>query len=807
MVIMEKSGIGMRKRKWFWYVRVIVILLIGFSGANVLRALWLLHQEREVSGEESEVKVQRTVESHQDSLEVDVIGSRRRREGRSVEDNAVGVRGSRWGSEVPVVKSDSSDDGSKSKNNWKEREKWTSGESESRNVAKDKGVKKEKSSNSEDMNLIVAESSGLRIRSPNGLTQALFECPGVKSGRRFFNCTHHFSLWHRNVKVGESIQLSFDAFNQKASPHHCRLLDYSASMWVDIWRPIGGTQELVKARATRVVLKFAYPHGERSTTDKHFVDFEWFVFDHALAVRAVVPPQSPAAKSLRILYRLKFWMGAVYAGSNAVVYSDQGDEKGYLVLDTTTKHAYGESWRGSAQSVPLTVTVEEKAGERFKKRKKKEGQNQRVAFTFTEACNYHTQNMLLSQLRNRNSFASGIMGIFQRKATKPWTKLAPLRLPYYVFMLGTDSLDLVQNQVQLGSLCELPRKRYQFKEWVKPGKALRDVRLSTDSVRDLSSFAQLINASYILLDAGWYGNERSRLSNPLTPKQAPKGEALDILEAVKIAEEKGVGLIMYVNDIALRQNALQIFDQLVTWGVKGIKMGFVTINNSEDMVRIVGYLRECASRRLIVNIHDAFRDYGIHRTFPNLVSVEGIRGDEHPDNTPEHVLTLPYTRMMGVDRADYTFTLDYKRLAEKKQGILFQIAAPFVLYNGLLNLNWYLVAATMQSRGISGVIGLWARMPASWTKTVFLTGQIGKDICIGRRTHEGVWFVACLSAVTKVQRVSFTFLDIGVSYLAKIYHGSNVKIPETENEAPLCTPLLCLLDQSQVSADLIDRSE
>jgi len=70
---------------------------------------------------------------------------------------------------------------------------------------------------------------------------------------------------------------------------------------------------------------------------------------------------------------------------------------------------------------------------------------------------------------------------------------------------------------------------------------------------------------------------------------------------------------VYVNDIALKRQFDQIVALYSSWGVSGIKFGFVQINTSRDTKRLLGYIRKCAEFKLMVNIHDLFRPSGYHR--------------------------------------------------------------------------------------------------------------------------------------------------------------------------------------------------
>src|SRR5690606_4628970 len=108
----------------------------------------------------------------------------------------------------------------------------------------------------------------------------------------------------------------------------------------------------------------------------------------------------------------------------------------------------------------------------------------------------------------------------------------------------------------------------------------------------------------------------------------------------------------YVNDIALKQWWPQILHTFAEWGVAGIKFGFVS-PEPRDLERILGYVADCMQRRMLVVIHDDFRPTGLSRTYPNLLTQEGVRGNEHFPGA-RHNCILPFTRFLA-GPADYTF--------------------------------------------------------------------------------------------------------------------------------------------------------
>lgn len=164
------------------------------------------------------------------------------------------------------------------------------------------------------------------------------------------------------------------------------------------------------------------------------------------------------------------------------------------------------------------------------------------------------------------------------------------------------------------------------------------------------------NLQYIHFDAGWYGFEYDKASDATTvtldPRRNPDINALNLKEVVAYAKERGIGVILYVNQRALQQQLDEILPLYKSWGIAGIKFGFVQVGSQVWTKWMHEAVKKCADYGLMVDIHDEYRPTGFSRTYPNLMTQEGIRGNEEfPDAT--HNATLPFTRFIA-GAADYT---------------------------------------------------------------------------------------------------------------------------------------------------------
>jgi alpha-glucosidase len=163
----------------------------------------------------------------------------------------------------------------------------------------------------------------------------------------------------------------------------------------------------------------------------------------------------------------------------------------------------------------------------------------------------------------------------------------------------------------------------------------------------------------------------------------------------------------------------------------------------------------------MLNIHDGYRATGNNRTWPNLLTVEGIRGNEHWP-TPEHDSALPFTRYVG-GIGDYTVCYYDKRL---KNTHAHQLAMAVVSFSPLQCLYWY------DSPGMSHdepELEFFRQVPTVWDETRVVQGEIGKFATIARRSGND-WFVGAVNnSEARTLPLALSFLGRGKEYVAHAY--------------------------------------
>jgi len=213
---------------------------------------------------------------------------------------------------------------------------------------------------------------------------------------------------------------------------------------------------------------------------------------------------------------------------------------------------------------------------------------------------------------------------------------------------------LLENNFLISNLNEADKLKNT--NWIKPGKVIREMTLSTKGAMDLIDFAVKQNIQFIEFDAGWYGPENNDNSDAtrvnVDPARNPVND-LDMQAVIRYARSKNKGVILYVNHRALEKQLDTIFPLYEKWGIAGVKFGFVNTGTLYWDNWLYEAIKKAAAHHLMVDVHDEYSPTGYNRTYPNLITQEGVRGNEEfPDAT--HNTILPFTRFIA-GPADYTF--------------------------------------------------------------------------------------------------------------------------------------------------------
>ena len=357
------------------------------------------------------------------------------------------------------------------------------------------------------------------------------------------------------------------------------------------------------------------------------------------------------------------------------------------------------------------------------------------------------------------------------KANTPYTT------PWRVLILGQTPGELLERNyliLNLNEPCAIDDT-----SWIKPGKVIREVTLTTKGGKACVDFAVEHNLQYVEFDAGWYGHEYDDESDATTISVDPKRSKgpLDLHAVIDYAKKHGIGIVLYVNRRALERQLDDILPLYESWGIKGVKYGFVQVGSQQWTAWLHEAVRKAAKYHLMVDIHDEYRPSGYSRTYPNLMTQEGIRGDEtRPSNSL--TLTILFTRMLA-GAGDNTICY-YDRRVDENASHAYQLAKSVCIYSPWQFLYWYDRPDSSPRRaggagGSHNVIGdepeleFFDHVPTVWDDTKVIHGKIGEYAVIARRSGEN-WFIGCMNGDDRRSLdIPLNFLDKERRYIAHIY--------------------------------------
>jgi alpha-glucosidase len=351
---------------------------------------------------------------------------------------------------------------------------------------------------------------------------------------------------------------------------------------------------------------------------------------------------------------------------------------------------------------------------------------------------------------------------FTGKMTSPWRFVMAAKQPGKLL----EHNDFLLN---LNDPCEI-----QDTSWIRPGKVLRDVRLTNEGARRAIDFAAENGIDFVHFDAGWYGHEYDKASDATTASLDPKRTKgpFDPQKLVKYAKERGVGITVYVNQRALTKQLDVILPLYQKWGIAGVKYGFVNVGSQEATTWLHEAVRKAADHKLMVDIHDEYRPTGYSRTYPNLMTQEGIGGDE-TSPTAEQTLGIFFPRYLA-GAADHTVCYFTERVVGKVNHA-FQLGKTVCCYSPWQFIYWY-DAPSAGSAGGPPIMGrkepeleFFKFVPTVWDESRVLEGRIGESVVMARRSGMEWYLGAMNGSKASSKRIKLDFLETGKSYLLRSY--------------------------------------
>ncbi len=354
--------------------------------------------------------------------------------------------------------------------------------------------------------------------------------------------------------------------------------------------------------------------------------------------------------------------------------------------------------------------------------------------------------------------------------------------PWRLIAVARHDADLLTNQ--LPWLLASP-SRVADTSWIQPGKVAWDwwnannlagvdfkSGVNTATYRYYIDFAARNGLRYIILDEGWY-----KLGDLLAP--VPE---VDVPGLIAYGREKGVGVILWVVWKTLDDQLIPALDQFARWGAAGIKVDFMQ-RSDQAMINFYAKVnREAAARHLLTDFHGAIQPALMTRTWPNLISTEGVRGLEwnkwSAHITPEHDATLPFTRQF-LGPMDFTpgamhnanrdgFAAVFSR--PMSQGTRCHQLGLYVVFESPLQM---LADTPTNYEHESECLEFLRAVPSVWDETRVLDARLGDYVVTARRSGD-TWFAGAITDwAARDFDLDLSFLPAGEYELTEWRDGVN----------------------------------
>jgi alpha-glucosidase len=350
--------------------------------------------------------------------------------------------------------------------------------------------------------------------------------------------------------------------------------------------------------------------------------------------------------------------------------------------------------------------------------------------------------------------------------------------PWRVLIIGDTPGSLIESEIiqNLNDPCAI-----KDPSWIKPGISAWDnwwsgeVKMEMPVIKQYIDLASEMGWPYMLVDWQWYGKFNSPESD--ITKWAPQ---INMPEIIEYARSKNVKILiwLYSSDVNRNSAYKTAFPLYEKWGVAGIKIDFMDRDDQQMVNWYHDIIKYAAANHLLVDFHGAYKPDGIIRTWPNMITREGVMGNEYykfsGKMSPEHNVKLAFTRMLA-GQMDYTpgafLNVTREQYKQQTPAVVWNTRAAelskFVIYESPLTV------VCDHPDNILGQPGadFLKIVPTVWDDIKFLGGYPGDWVAIAKRSGER-WFMGVMNnSVGKTVTLNLDFLPTG-NYEAEIWADS-----------------------------------
>jgi alpha-glucosidase len=366
-------------------------------------------------------------------------------------------------------------------------------------------------------------------------------------------------------------------------------------------------------------------------------------------------------------------------------------------------------------------------------------------------------------------YLGGVMGVsnalmsklspLPRRSDEAVVATTPKSTPWRIIMVNSRVGALIENNsivLNLSAPCALADTG-----WITPGRAAWDwwsgsfarnvsfkPGMNTETMLHYVDFAARHKFEYMLVDAGWY--PAHDYTHPVDILQhTPE---TDVPRIIQYATDKGVKILLWVFWGALDKQMDEALKRYKSWGAAGVKVDFMDRDDQEMVNFYERTVRKAAELQMTVDFHGAYKPTGLRRTYPNLLTREGLMALEYSKwsnrITPEHDVVLAFTRLLA-GPADYTpggfrnaTREQFKPVMVEPmtQGTRAHELAKYVVYESPL------VMVSDHPEAYEGQPGFEfiEKVPTVWDDTKVLSGEPPKFVITARQKNNA-WYVGAMT--------------------------------------------------------------
>lgn len=364
---------------------------------------------------------------------------------------------------------------------------------------------------------------------------------------------------------------------------------------------------------------------------------------------------------------------------------------------------------------------------------------------------------------------------FQNGPVNPESTL-PWQTPWRLIVVG-DLRTIVEST--LGTdLADVPARDATV-PGPGPGKAswswplLGDAQTTFDVQKRFIDYAADMGWRYTLVDSMW---------------DQQIGDA-KLKELVDYARTRNVSILVWYNSagdwntapqtprglLLTRQDREREFARVKALGVAGLKVDFLPGDGQSAIAYYHDILEDAARFGLLMNFHGSTLPRGWQRTYPNLMTMEAVRGLEfvtfdqkNAEDEPVHAAMLPFTRNV-FDPMDFTpVVLDRINNIERRTSSAFELALSVLFTSGITH---YAEIPEGMARAPDYVRAFMKDVPSIWDEVKFIDGYPGRYVVLARRNGKR-WYICGINAEKEPRSVALKLDDLGASKGTLITDGS-----------------------------------